>query len=663
MTYCRYILLLSILLATMMQVSGQNISSLQNKKLTRLESNIAVTAYTAMMDSILRTVPGSVNGTIDSVVVMRDDEYYLKLKIYYRGFDKATILAGTLSETGKQEKWVGGELFTPEERSSPADIVFELNRNLPAEAASSSAYLYIDIWGSGTHELFIYPLQKLWTADRNIIEATLQAVGVTASLSHTNRDVMPTKKIFFNDNTARNKGSLSLNEFQGKLLNIANSVSTDPLGPDIKPFSLWDGIAVDNQVDFSRPQDISNININVYPDKNMNSGIYYILPADFHLVWDPGVISRKGYRFSISYDKQPQTGTNADTNSVHMAATLRTGITEQEKEFVSSLLKAIDRRFRQIMFLELRENMQTTFQNTLTSQFRIPAERITVNATTDLTNTMKVEWTTSPDNKEFIQTTLSSADGIAATVLLKPRNQEISDQLIPANISLADTRAFGKMMLVPKRWRDKYWINSTEYPLKLKYLHVMKKSIRDPNPVIYTWDLNNLEVPPKGKVSFEKSNKAVPTFLDFDYSTVFWISYSVMECRPCTDSVINAVTDGVIGSILQPIKFVIPSPLFDTLKVDYFLISVRSRQVDPKGEQVGELPVLKITRDAAKDFYSAPLFVPKGRAPDFEFNIKALGLDGDFYLSEKWIRWTDKEVYLGKSKLMEIFKGVIPWIN
>jgi len=137
----------------------------------------------------------------------------------------------------------------------------------------------------------------------------------------------------------------------------------------------------------------------------------------------------------------------------------------------------------------------------------------------------------------------------------------------------------------------------------------------------------------------------------------------VMDCHSCNDSVINAVTDGVTGSTLQPVKFSISPVVFDELKADYFMITVRSRQGDPKGESVIELPVLKITKDATRDYYTAPLFIPKGRIPDFEFNIKVLGLDGDFYLSEQWIKGSDKEILLGKTKMKEIFKGIIPGIN
>ena len=71
-------------------------------------------------------------------------------------------------------------------------------------------------------------------------------------------------------------------------------------GPDKdKQFYLFDGLSAD--VDFTRPQDISNISMNVFPDKNPNSGIYSTLPPDYHLRWQPETEPEKGYGFNISY--------------------------------------------------------------------------------------------------------------------------------------------------------------------------------------------------------------------------------------------------------------------------------------------------------------------------------------------------------------------------
>jgi hypothetical protein len=104
----------------------------------------------------------------------------------------------------------------------------------------------------------------------------------------------------------------------------------------------------------------------VIPDKNPHSGIYYILPADFHLIWNPAVKARKGYGLSISYGKQTGQPDEESTDApVRMSAILTAGISNREKSFVRNLLKANFSNFKEIRNLPLREILETTFPATL----------------------------------------------------------------------------------------------------------------------------------------------------------------------------------------------------------------------------------------------------------------------------------------------------------
>ncbi len=795
--------------------TAQNFSGLQNKKLTKVDD------LGTALESLIGRLGGSVDGTIDSVVVIEDYEKEIRLKIYYTNFANAYFTVSTMTESRQREAQVEIVKFSQPGRNSPAECVLRLNSTVPKESLQESQYLRIDIARKpdGGGKVKVFSLRKKWKMEGGpsasnsnmLIRAVLQPVGVAANLNPaSDNGVMPAKNIRFNkallnvtdekirkppvkttggnsftervsykkfyafDNvsgtwvnkvtttngysrmiitnnnhislywrsgsretpasaplttispnkfraqfagdgkaeTVNTKSELDItllnnNEMAVKITTLIKSffstsrktydytfmrqiqpgqvdpkihtidqwlfvmpektppgpVSTEPLGPGASDIvNLWDGIAVDNLIDFKDPQEISNINMTVIPDKNPNSGLYYFLPADFHLIWDPAVKAKKGYGLTISYGKQTEAEADANADApVNMSAILTAGISSKEKSFVRALLKSKFPNFKDIRPLPLRENIQTTFQNTLGALYNIPAEKITVTSGTDFTNTIKVAWSTNSDTKEFIQTALTSGEGIVASVILKPKNEEITEQQIPASISLADTRPFGKMNLEPLTWRTKEWKNATSYPLRLKYLHVLKQSKQGNNPIIYSWSMDNMEVPSLASVSFE--NNPVPLWLDNDPSSVMWLDYSVMDCRECNDTVITAVTDGVSGSTVQQIKFIIPKAVFDTLKADYFMIYVRSSQVDPKGEMVKELPVLNITNEPGKNFLVGPLFIPKGGSPDFEFNIKVSSTDGEFYLSDKWIKTSEKEVLLGKSRVIEIFKGIIPGIN
>ncbi|MGB3007307.1 MAG: hypothetical protein WBC06_12405 [Chitinophagaceae bacterium] len=438
-------------------------------------------------------------------------------------------------------------------------------------------------------------------------------------------------------------------------------VSKTPKGPDKNvQFYLLDGLSAD--VDFKRPQDISNININVFADKNLNSGIYYILPADFHLKWEPKSDPEKGYDFRILYGTQRTAGEETNTDApVRMSAGLTAGISSRERNFVKELLKAVRPDFVDVRYLPLREKPQLTFQSTLGAQYNIPENKITVEGTSDLTGDIKVAWQTDADTKEFIQTALTSREGISASVILKPDDEEILDQQVPASINLADIRTLGKMSLEPSAWRTQQWRNQTPYPLKLKYIHILKKEISGTKPIIYSWSLNDIIVPSQAQANFESSR--IPAWLDVDPSAVMWIEYLVEDCLTCDQKVMDAVTGGVSGTRSQQVKFVIPPAVFDSLHASYFMITVRSKQADPKGLELKEFDAVKVTNDISKSFSVGPLYTPTGGLLEFEYKITVATADGDFYPSNEWIAATEKEILLGKSKLKAMFKGIIPGIE
>jgi len=788
---------------------GQNFSGLQYKRLSRAED------LGTMLESLLGRIGGSVDGSIDSVVVAGDYEQELHLRIYYTDLINGYFTVSTMNRGRGREPQVEVVRFKQSERSSPAECILKLNPAAAKEAFSESPYLRIDVSkrADGGGKVKVFALQKKWVMPGGVaapnmqIRAVLQPVGVAASLNpNADNGVMPAKKIQFNkaildtrdgrmkpvpvrttggnsapirlpfldpvrfadisgtwlntnktapgitklvvtnnnyirvfsksssqsaeyesakgplsaisatqfraqfivDNkleTAQTTGVLDLNlvnnqlqakyttkvkmafnvisksynytfqkqalpvkpfpgvvtleEFKNKLPDRkpVGPPSTEAQGAGDETISIWDGIAVDNLVDFKNPQDISSINIAVIPDKNPNSGIYYIMPADFHLLWDPSVKSKMGYGLSISYGKQTGETEEDQDAPVRMSAMLTAGISNQERNFVRSLLRGIDPKFREIKDLPLRENLETSFPANLSALYNIPADKIAVTAGSDFNKTITVAWRTDADTKEFIQTALTTGEGIAAAVVLKPRNEQLPDYEVPALISLSDNSSFGKMNLDPKTWRSREWINETAYPLKLKYLHVLKKSLNGNTPIVYSWSMENAEIPSRARVSFD--NSRVPVWLDNDPTAVMWLDYSVMDCSPCHDSVIVAITDGVPANLAQQIRVNIPPAVFDTMKAQQFLVTLRSRQADPKGGTVTELPAVYITREPGKNFFIGPLFIHKGGTPEYEFNVKIETLSGDFIISEQWLPATEKELLLGTSRMKAIFKGTI----
>lgn len=190
----------------------------------------------------------------------------------------------------------------------------------------------------------------------------------------------------------------------------------------------------------------------------------------------------------------------------------------------------------------------------------------------------------------------------------------------------------------------------------------MRKELKGSKPIIYSWSMNDAVIPPLAQASFNSA--IIPSWLDSDTEpVVMWLDYSVMDCSICDQKVMDAVTGGVSGSKAQVVKFIIPPAVFDSLNVSYFMVTVRSVQVDPKGGQLKELESFKITKEENKEFTTGPLFLASGGTLDFEYKITAATLDGDFYPANEWIKGSEKEMLLGKTKLKEIFIGIIPGIN
>lgn len=423
-----------------------------------------------------------------------------------------------------------------------------------------------------------------------------------------------------------------------------------PKGPAKDPIFLWAGLTSDNP-GIEKPQDISNINMKIFPDKAGASGVYYYLPADYHLKYDTKDDPEKGYNLSIDYGGRSAT---TETAPVRMSAKLTAGMTNSELLFIEKLLKANISDVKQLRPLPLSENPVFSFQSYLTSQYNIPQNKIAVESSTDLTNDIHVAWQTDADTKEFMQVALTSGEGIAASVVLKPQNPEIVQQQIPVTINLADSRTLGKITLDPATWRTKNWKNTKPYPLQLRYLNIMKVSSIDKAPIIYAWSLDNTVVPSKAQVQFDAS--LVPAWLDAEESMLMWIDYSVVECKPCNDKVITTVTRGVSGNTMQMVKFNIPPVVFDTLHASYFTVTIRSKQADPNGEVVKELSALKITKAEDREFTAGPLYIPTGSTIAFEYKLRLATADGEFVDSNEWIPATEKEIFLGKGRMKEIFR-------
>lgn len=208
-----------------------------------------------------------------------------------------------------------------------------------------------------------------------------------------------------------------------------------PEGPDNIKICLLDGINSEIEI---TPRDLCNLNLCVYQDKNPASGVWYILPADYHLKWETQNNPEKGFKFNVVYGSMKNTeGMQPVSNApVRMEATLTAGISNLEKNFIKNLLKDKNKNVQSIVLLPLKQKPDFTFEKSL-GQYDIPQNKIDLTASSNMEDDIKVSWQTDADTKEFIQSSILSGGGITAAVVVKPDADSITDQQFPALINFA----------------------------------------------------------------------------------------------------------------------------------------------------------------------------------------------------------------------------------
>ncbi|AHM59363.1 hypothetical protein D770_05480 [Flammeovirgaceae bacterium 311] len=423
-------------------------------------------------------------------------------------------------------------------------------------------------------------------------------------------------------------------------------------GPSNMGISLWEELRAD--VDFSYPTEITNVQLNIFPDKNPASGVYYYVPAQYNLGWNED----NGFKFRMLYG----TATGSEAGNVRMAATLSPDISSKEIEFIKELLVAYlshdpSQKLQTLRLLPLEETPQISFPAALHSQYEIPADKVSVNITSSIQDPIDVSWVSNPLIKEQMQVALLENVGIQGIMTLNPQSEDIPNQLIPVNIKLGDPYTLGRFNLRPNDWRKEKWQNKTPYPLKLKRLHMLliEKEGNRATPFIYSWDLDGTEVPPKASVQFD--DDLVPQWLDkTDKAKRIWIEYAVVNCEDCNNGVIQSITGGTTGSDVKNITF----ENFDVLQktgARFLQIQVRSLQGDPKGKKLVEFPALRIGEDQ-KGFTTGPLYVPQGQLADFEYLLTLIMPDGQAVRADRWMKSPDLELYLGDYVLEQVFDNL-----
>ncbi|CAM1371910.1 conserved hypothetical protein [Tenacibaculum xiamenense] len=255
-----------------------------------------------------------------------------------------------------------------------------------------------------------------------------------------------------------------------------------------------------------------------------------------------------------------------------------------------------------------------------------------------------------------MQVALTQGIGINGEMRLVPDSETVPEQIIPVRVTIADPRTIGRFTLQPNQWRGENWVNQTEFPIKMKKIHalIIEKQGSKSIPLIYSWDLNDTDVPSKASVTFNASK--MPKWIETKNKTErIWIDYSINECTTCVNTIIDNLIDGTINKE--------KTITFETLKVieatnaAFLKVKIRSIQADPKKERLLELPSVRVTEDMTV-YSTGPLYLSDEETPNFEyqFTLAINDDDGTIYKSTQWIPGNDIEVFIN----MQQIKSAIP---
>lgn len=139
--------------------TAQNFSGLLDKKLPRADH------LNSGLESLFGRLGGSVDGSIDSVVVTGDHETELHLMIYYTDFVNGYFTVSTMNAFRKGEPYIESVKFSQSERNSPAECILMLKAEAVTEPLKESPLLRIEIAkkANGKGKVKVFFLQKKWS--------------------------------------------------------------------------------------------------------------------------------------------------------------------------------------------------------------------------------------------------------------------------------------------------------------------------------------------------------------------------------------------------------------------------------------------------------------------------------------------------------------------
>jgi hypothetical protein len=678
---------------------GQNYSGLQNKELM---PDLSKESVIGGLLEVLTT--GDLSGNITNVKVLDDQDVSLTVSVAFIGFHEGYVHFSLTDEELKPLKGFTAQIVSIVKDKKEVEARIQLDPKSYGENESFVAprlLLLVSKTESGTNGVRrIYKLDKKFTnpisPDNIIIPVALTPVGSAASLPQTMPTeapnggsglVIPKRNVYevIKDKPTYLYKASPVVEQPGRVVarpvetertlvkskvaavsvlhaapiyatvhtESSPAPSTDAQGPANKPLSFW-GDFIYSDVDFESQMKITSVNLNIYPDKNPNSGVFYYLPIAYDIKYD----KEKGFAFNVDYGTSRGEGSES---KVRMSGTLSSGISLYEVQFIKNLMDAYKKqnpglKLDKPLPLPVSETPTITIGDEL-KNFGITS--VNINNVSSITDAIEFSWQTDGTTAAELENLLRVNSGITGKMKIKTTSADLPVQEIPVRIRLIDENTFGRFGMTPTEMRTKNWRNETPFPVKLKYVHYMiidKNKDGKESPIIYSWDLNNQEIQPRAQVKFDVST--VPTWLDnYKGKTArIWLDYSVTNsCSTCNEKVFSKIVSSTNRPQLSNVVFRVID-FFEEYNIAYLDIEMKSVQGDPNGRTETTFPAVHITKDKA-DYTAGKIYIPTGSTPIFDYRITVVTNNGQ-ELHSDWIKRNSLNVPFGSFQLEELFPSL-----
>ena len=574
---------------------------------------------------------------IESVVVICDADTSLRGQIYYRDLESGFFRVEVMNARHENIAQIPAVVVAPTDGA--LEFRLGLNIQTPEPQYFRSQYLKIT-WlkkrdsRDGRSEWFA--MSKAWKSPGNT-QATrnlrLTPLKTAASLGTATATLpMP------------GQSTAAPSQATSRTTAVSNSdtASQTPRGADLNNYlSLFAGIRSD--VVFQNPRSISPIQTGfIFRDKNPNADVYYYAPSAYYLRWE----ADKGFDFNVLYGAS----SNADQEGkVNMRAGLSSGVTNAEHQRMQRLLQA---HLGTTTAPELRPLLPENPEVTLRGE-GFSMDNISALAPSSIYDPIQMNWQTDVVNANDIITALSNNLGLNGKVTYRQTEGSLSP---PAVVRLGEAENFGLLEPDWANWRSRDWVNRLPYPLQFQYLHVL---LLNPNasgqkiPCIYSWKIEGPEVPSGGKARFDAA--MFPQWLEKDARVLkTWFEYSVQPCPTCTEELLDGITTGTATSREKWIR-VHSLGMLRQYNARLIKVSLRSRQVDPKGQKVREVSA-SIEQDS-KDFNVGPFYAWMDK--DVQYEMRLTLVTDEREVDSGWIPERDAELYLTKDVMRKAFGSSI----